>query len=77
LREIERSLTITKSQREELERSLSELNSLLNKKLNENSEVYFIIESLKILDETIETLEKYHLGVTKDTVEKLKALYNL
>jgi hypothetical protein len=31
LREIERSLTITKSQREELERSLSELNSLLNK----------------------------------------------
>jgi Nsp1-like C-terminal region. len=77
LREIERSLTITKSQREELERSLNRLEDLLNKKLNENSEVYFIIESLKILDETIETLEKYHLGVTKDTVEKLKALYNL
>jgi hypothetical protein len=77
LREIERSLTITKSQREELERSLSELNSLLNKKLKESSETYFLIESLKILDETIETLEKYHLRVTKDTVEKLKALYNL
>jgi hypothetical protein len=46
-------------------------------KIKTASHAYHITESICVLDKTIELLEKYHLGVTKEAAEKLKALYNL